>query len=157
MRRDLLCGAIGLVLAAVYYLAAQAIPISLLSDAVGPGGIPKVLGVCLAVLSLALMGSCLVARKVAGAAEPAEAFDVARHARAFGIIGMGFAYVVLAPWLGYLLTLTALLVAAVIYFGGKPSLRLVATAVAGAAFLWVMFAKMLSIPMPVGLWSRLSF
>ena len=115
------------------------------------------LGVCLGLLSLALIGSRLVARKAAVAAAPAEAFDVVRHARAFGIIGMGFAYVVLAPWLGYLLTLTALLVAAVIYFGGKPSLRLAAIAAAGAAFLWVMFAKMLSIPLPVGLWSRLSF
>ena len=156
MTRDLVCGSLGLVLALVYYAAAASVPVSLLSDAVGPGGIPKALAVSLGVLSAALIGSQLAVRRTEGPPDVGdEAGIVGHHLRAFGLVVIGFVYVGIAPLLGYPVAIALLIGVTVVYFGLRPNWRLVAIAASGAVLFWALFAKLLGVPMPLGFWSRL--
>lgn len=151
MPRDFVCGAVGLALAALYYRAADALPTSLLSDAVGTDGVPKALAVALALVSMLVLIRALALRS-AGARDEVTPLE---HLRAFGIVALGAAYAAAAPLLGYLPTIAALIAATAIYFGLRPSARLILIAVLGAAFLWGIFAKILGVAMPAGVWPRL--
>lgn len=148
MRRDLVCAALGLALAAAYYAAADALPRSLLADGVGADGVPKLLAAALAVLSVALG-----ARSWFAGASAATADDpgLLRHLRALGVAALGAAFVALAPVLGYPLALALLVLAATLYYGAAPSLRVVIYAAGAAAALWLIFARGLGVAMPAGL------
>jgi hypothetical protein len=152
MPRDFFCGAVGLALAALYYRAADELPTSLLSDTVGADGVPKALAVALALVSTLVLIRALALRPAAGARDEATPFE---HLRAFGIVALGAAYAAAAPLLGYLPTIAALIAATAIYFGLRPSARLILIAALGAVFLWGIFAKILGVAMPAGAWSSL--
>jgi hypothetical protein len=147
VRRDLVCAAAGLVLAGAYYAAADAIPTSLLADAVGAAGIPKLLAAALALLSLLLGARSLLA---GASAETAGG----PHLRALGVAGLGFVYVMAAPYLGYPLALALLVAAATLYYGARPRPGVFLYAIGCAALLWLVFAKLLGVAMPPGLWWR---
>jgi hypothetical protein len=148
VRRDLVCAALGLALAAAYYAAADALPRSLLADGVGADGVPKLLAVMLAVLSVAIGARSLLARaSAATAGDP----GLLRHLRALGVAALGAAFVALAPALGYPLALGLLLLAAALYYGAVPSPQVVIYAAGAAAILWLIFARGLGVAMPAGL------
>ena len=67
MSRDLALGCITLIVAAVYYIAAAALPQSQLDDAVGPQGLPKSYAIVLAALSLILMAQSMSRRRAEAA------------------------------------------------------------------------------------------
>jgi hypothetical protein len=90
VRRDLVCAVAGLALAGGYYAAADALPTSLLADGVGAHGIPKLLAVALALLSL------LVGARSLFSSPRAVAIDGPRL-RALGVAALGFVYVAAAP------------------------------------------------------------
>jgi putative tricarboxylic transport membrane protein len=149
VRRDLVCAAAGLALAGGYYAAADAIPTSLLADSVGAAGIPKLLAVALALLSVLLGARSLLG----GAATDGDA-TVGRHLRALGVAGLGFVYVAAAPYLGYPLAAAALVAAATLYYGERPRPGVFVYAIGCAALLWLVFAKLLGVAMPPGIWWR---
>jgi len=139
---DLALGAGALALAGAYGAMAAAIPVSLLSDAVGPGGVPLMIAGL-----MAGAGAVLILRTaLVGAGEAKERPD---HLRAAGLLGLMVLYVLAIPLLGYPLAL-GLLAAAVAWFGGArgPSLPFFAAGLAG--FFWVMFVALLGIPFPTG-------
>lgn len=148
MRDDLICAGAMLALAAGYFALADTIPISLLSDAVGADGLPKLLAIALALLAALLAARALIARAPAGVA-------FREHVRPFGIAALGFAYVALAPLLGYVGALALLLAAAAAYFGARAKLTIAATAIGGAIALWLVFARLLGVSMPAGALGRL--
>lgn len=150
--RDLVTGALGLVLAAVYYLAADALPVSLLSDAVGAAGVPKALAIGLGLLSAMLILRAAARLTIRGTGSAADPWP---HLQAFGVVGLGAAYAALAPYLGYPVAIAALIGVTALYFGMRPSPRLVLVALAGAALFWGLFVKILGVAMPEGLWPRL--
>ena len=145
MRRDLACAVSGLALALAAWLAARALPTSLLSDGVGADGVPKLLAGALAAVSL-WIGTRALLRRAGAADEPA-----ARHLRALGVAALGFAYAACAPFLGYPLALALLLGAAALYYGASARPQTALFAVAGAFVLWLVFARMLGVAMPGGL------
>ncbi|MCC7045655.1 MAG: tripartite tricarboxylate transporter TctB family protein [Alphaproteobacteria bacterium] len=154
MGRELVTGLIVLGLAAAYYFAADNIPRSLLSDAVGADGVPKVLAVL-----LGLLGAIQAARGALRTAlvdhGSAEGHGLGQHLRSLGLIGVGVVYLVAAPYLGYLLA-TGLLVFVVAAYAGMPaSPRLGVIAVLGSVVLWLVFAKVLGVAMPGGVLSDL--
>ena len=154
MARDLACAALGWALGIALWIGASRLPRSMLSDEFGADGIPRGLAILMAAVSTLIAVRAFLARRAP--AEPAEHVPLAVHARAFGIIALGFAYVLLAPYLGYLPTAAILIVATAIYYGTRFNLTLALVAVVGALFLWWMFAKMLGISMPAGsLWRML--
>ena len=147
MRRDLVCAAAGLALAGAYYAAADAIPASLLADGVGAAGIPKLLAVALALLSLVLGARSLLVNSQSAAVD-------GPHLRAIGVAGLGLVYVAGAPYLGYPLALALLVASATLYYGASPRPTVAVYAVACAALLWLVFAKVLGVAMPAGIWLR---
>lgn len=159
MSKDLALGSAMLAVAVPYYLIADSIPPSALSDAVGPGGLPKTYAVALAVLSLILMAHALLSRQRVATAQPdgtdTPASQRTAFRRAAGLLFIGAAYVAVVPWLGYILTLTLLIVATAYYQGGTLSRRLAIIALLGAVFLWFLFVIALRIPQPAGLWPEL--
>jgi putative tricarboxylic transport membrane protein len=150
--RDMLCGVIGLALAASYYALADALPVSLLSDEIGADGVPKSLAVGLALCSLLLIGRAALVRGAPSGDGSSSALD---HARSLGIIVLGALYAALAPVIGYVPALALLLAATALYFGAGFSLRLVLVSTLGAGLFWAMFAKMLGVAMPQGSLLRL--
>lgn len=145
---DLACAGAVLALAAGYYLAADSIPTSLLSDGVGADGVPKLLAIVLAGL-----GGVLALRTI-GAGGTARTIELGGHIRPIGLAVLGMVYVALAPLLGYAVTLALLIAAALVYFGAREPVMIALNAVGGATLLWLTFAKLLGIAMPIGSLAR---
>jgi hypothetical protein len=148
-----------LALAVPYYLLADAIPTSLLSDAVGPGGLPKTYALILAGLSLILMAQSVVRQHQAVAralwAAGAVRLERAQLLRAGGMLAIGFFYVLVVPYLGYIPTIALLIAGTTYYQGGAMTRQVGIVAVCGALFFWVLFVLVLRIPQPPGLWPEL--
>jgi putative tricarboxylic transport membrane protein len=148
LSKEAALGLIALALAGIYYAGATQIQASLLADAVGADGVPRVLA-----WGLALVGAALVLRGLARPTRPKdddEALPLRHHLRALALLGMLVAYLLAIPWLGYPMAI-ALLIASVAWFAGaRPGIGLATTAVVGAGFFWLMFTRLLGIPMPAG-------
>ena len=155
LARDLACASLGWALAAALWVGASRLQRSMLSDEFGADGLPRGLALLLlAVSALIALRALWAHRKARGLAAPAvpeaQSQSLREHATAFGIIALGFAYVLAAPYLGYTVTAALLIFATAFHYGARPSATLAAVSAAGALFLWWMFARMLSISMPVG-------
>lgn len=140
---DAALGIGALALAGAYGAMATAIPVSMLSDAVGPGGVPLVVA---GMLGLGGAGLLIKAALVGGG----EAEKQPDHARAVGLLAILVAYVAAVPVLGFPLAI-GILAAAVAYFAGGRGIGIVAFAAALAALFWVSFVKLLGIPFPSGI------
>lgn len=139
-RRELACAALGVALAAAYWAAADALPASFLSDEVGADGVPKALAVLLAALSL-LIGVRALQR-------PGEAPPRRNHLRALGIAAIGFAYVAIVPYAGYLVSVALLAAAAALQYGAPRRADVAVFALGTAALLWAVFRVILAIRLP---------
>jgi len=137
LRRDHVCAALGLALAVAYWLAADAVPVSLLSDNVGAGGVPKGIALILGVLSLSIL--------IKGSAVD---HDGKNHVKALGIAALGFLYVAAAPFIGYFASVAALAGGAALYYGAPRRPGVALFALGTAAVLWLLFGRMLGIALP---------
>jgi len=158
MKRDLVCGMLMLVLAILYYVMAAAIPRSSLADAVGPQGLPIAYAYALGVLSVLLILTSFRGRAVVStiaAAKRTAGSD--RHAalRAAGILLIGVCYVILLPWLGYIVALALLIAATAWYLEQGYRKWMLPVAAVGAVAFWIIFVEILEIPQPAGLWPSL--
>jgi phosphatidylserine synthase len=148
MRRDLVCSAILLCIAALYYLATTGIQVSTLEDEVGPRGLPTVLAALLAMVAI-IIGVRALVSSPAGAGDEAEA--EAHWLRAIGMLAIGALYIPVASVLGYWLALALLILAVPAYERMKPSWRMFAVAAGGATFFWLLFDVVLGVRQPEGL------
>ena len=71
------------------------------------------------------------------------------------MIVIGAVYIVAVPWLGYLVSLAALIAATTYYQGGGMNRRVAIVAVSGALLFWLLFVAILGIPHPAGFWPSL--
>ena len=161
MSRDFFAGCGLLVFSVIYYLTAAAIPESQLSDSVGPSGMPKAYGLALGVLAILLIAQALLARRqaVASAASAAarENAQGELHSalRGAGMLAIGVTYLILLPFLGYILSV-ALLIGATAWYQERARPRwVVPTALIGAGVLWAIFVEVLQIAQPAGFWPSL--
>jgi putative tricarboxylic transport membrane protein len=159
--RDLVFGIATLLVAAVYYGFAVAIPQSDLAEPVGPQGLPRVYALLLAALSLILIARSLRSGESASRKaerqnpEPSESRIPDPGSRLLRVIGMlliGVAYIIVLPWLGYLLSIAALITATIYFQGGVINGRSILVALSGAVCLWLLFIWLLRIQYPAGLW-----
>jgi hypothetical protein len=158
MPKDFYLGIFGLAFAGAYYAVAEAIPRSLLADAVGAHGLPRVYAIVFAGLSLILVARAVLLRlraKPQAAEDGGEAITRTHLMRAAGMLGIGVFYIVALPWIGYIPALAILTAATVHYQGGKVTWRTAGLAVAGAVVLWLVFVIALDIPQPPGLWPEI--
>ena len=157
MDRDLAFGSATLATSAAYYWMAAAIPESQLADAIGPRGLPRTYAVLLAGLSLVLIaksfrGSGLGIRDSND--EPRTPSPESRSPlwRVAGMLAIGIVYIVVAPWLGYLLSIAALILATTYYQGGHVNRQVAVVALSGGIFFWLLFVVMMGIQQPPGWW-----
>jgi len=159
-QRELVLGCATLAIAAGYYLMAMRIPQSDIADVIGAQGLPRTYAALLAGLSITLIVRSMTARRTAVAPE-APAVTVTTRARqnvgwrVFGMLMNGVLYVVVVPWLGYILSIAGLIAATVYYQGGDLNRRAAAVAIGGALFLWLLFVRLLHIAHPAGIWTAL--
>ena len=148
MNRDLVFGSATLAVAVIYYALTSTIPPSGLADPVGPQGLPKMYAIVLAVLSIILIARSL--KQPASDESPNPA-----NLRVVGMLLIGIAYILVIPYLGYLLSV-ALLIATTTYFqGGSLNRRTILVAISGAVLFWTLFIWLLRIQYPAGLWPSL--
>jgi hypothetical protein len=159
LHRDFVCGLLVLALAAAYFFFTTQIQSSQLADDVGPDGLPRVYSFALAALGLALTLRSIPKLKPTtidadGLTKRAREWFQAH--RAAGMLAVGIGYVILAPIIGYILSITLVILSAAVYQGTRPTLRLAGIALLGAIGLWLVFVWLLHIQQPIGLlpWLR---
>ena len=152
MARDLVCSVVLLVVAAGYYYLASGIGTSALADEVGAAGLPTFYALARGSIGL-IMALQAVVKGFLNRVEVAEAVDLGLMLRrAGGVLGIGIGYLLIVSVVGYMIALVIVLAAMQIYFGERASARIALAATVGAGLFWVLFDRLLGIPMP-GIWS----
>jgi hypothetical protein len=167
--RDTWIGLAGIASAALYWSAADAIPISPLDGVVNAGAMPKALA-----WALGALGALLVMRSVAvelmtaaavhRAAGPSEsAVDEdgeptaswREHGRAAGVAVFALAYVLALPVFGYAVSVAVLVAVVSLYGGATLDWRVPAVGAGAAIIYYAVFVLLLGIPLPPGFWPGL--
>ncbi|MEL6264672.1 MAG: tripartite tricarboxylate transporter TctB family protein [Pseudomonadota bacterium] len=159
--RDVWIGLVMLAGAALYWLGADGIPISPLDGEVNAAAMPKALAYVLAALAVLLIVRAISVEIIAARAgatgpvpqpDPEERAEARRrHLRAAGVIAIGVGYLLVLETLGYLISITLLLIVLAAYIGARRDWRLPATAFALAASFKLIFVHLLGIPLPSGI------
>ena len=167
-RRDRLLAAATAVFAASTVAAARGIEDSLLSDAVGAGGVPHGVGLAMGAAAVALFAKSFIGSDPTAAITSANAINAAAPATADDqrllwshkllrtgvLVLILIGYGVLLPLLGYPLTVGLLVGASGWLAGAAPRWPLAVFAAASGALLWLLFDQLLRVRMPVGtLWA----
>lgn len=158
MNRDLVFGLATLAIALVYYALTSTIPASELADPIGPQGLPRVYAFVLAGLSILLIARSLRTRE-RRTSEPANHRTTEpsnhRSLRVLGMLLIGIAYILVIPYLGYVVSVAMLIAVTTYLQGGALNGRTVLVALSGAALFWAVFIWLLRIQYPAGLWPSL--
>jgi hypothetical protein len=145
-----------LALAGLYWLSADQIKVSRLEGIVGAQAVPKGLAVSLAVLSVLLIAQAqLRTRPAAAPAGEAEAGESRANLRAAGMLLIGMGYLVVVGTVGYMPAVVGLVLATALYLGQHLSVRLVLLALGLAVLYYLIFVRLLGIPLPPGIWPGL--
>ena len=160
LTRDFVGGVASIAIGAVYLFFAYQLRARALDDSMGPGGLPRVYGWLLVGLGAVLTIQALFARRLATAGEaPEEKGEWDGQGRkllfAAGLLAIGVGYIFLVETLGYLISVAVLLLVTALHLGAGNKGRVLAVAVLGAIFLWVMFVIVLGVRMPSGLLASL--
>jgi putative tricarboxylic transport membrane protein len=152
--RDRLLAVGTAVFAASYIGAARGIEDSLLSDAVGAGGVPQGVGIAMAIAAVALFCKTFIgAPPATGGDGPADMSAGLVLLRTTGLVLILVGYGLLLPRLGYPLTISLLVLASGWLAGAALRGPLLLCGVAAGPLLWLMFDRALQVRMPVGsLW-----
>jgi len=157
-QRDRLLAVIVAVFAASYVAAARGIEDSLLSDAVGAGGVPQGVGIAMLVAAVALFIKTFMGRDAAASTAQAQAESTGEKAdeetgglwRTAGLVLILIGYGLLLPRLGYPLTVSLLVLASGWLAGAAFKLPLWLCAALTGPLLWGLFDQLLQVRMPVG-------
>ena len=161
-QRDRLLAVIVAVFAASYIGAARGIEDSMLSDAVGAGGVPQGVGIAMLVAAVALFIKTFMGRDAAQSTATAQAESAGEKAdeetgglwRTAGLVLILIGYGLLLPVLGYPLTVSLLVLASGWLAGAAFKLPLWLCAALTGPLLWGLFDQLLQVRMPVGsLWN----
>jgi putative tricarboxylic transport membrane protein len=140
-------GAVMLVAAVLVIVDAARLPET--SEAVGPAAVPLPVGVLLGVVGAALL---VQARVHLRDAVQGTAWQPGARLRVLGMVVAIVAFAVLLPWLGYVVTSTALFTAAALLLGAPRSWRTVAYGWALAAIVFLVFDRLIGLSLPAGPW-----
>ena len=170
--RDVWIGVLFLILTALYWRSASTIPISPLDGVVNAAAMPHALAVamaafCCILILRALAVEWLFVRAARVAAQSGSGAVASRpdtgekdgtlrdHLRAAGMLAIGIVYLLILPYLGYILSMTALVLSASVFIGARAGLYTLAVAVGTAVVFYLLFVLLLDIPMPAGVWPSL--
>ena len=162
--RERLLAALAALIALTVVAIARGIEDSLLSDAVGAGGVPQGVGIAMFLAALALFVKSFLGRPAAAVAPAAaptpQAATTPAHGpgakalRAGGLVLILLGYALLLPWAGYMVSISLLVGAAGWLAGAPPRWTLLLCALLAGPALWLLFHQILQVRMPVGtLWN----
>ena len=155
MTRDTGIGFGLLLLAGLYWLGADQIRVSRLEGIVGAQAVPKGLAACLAILSALLIAQDLWRARRAAAAgrgRDGETGATEAHPRAAGMLLIGMGYLVVVNTIGYVPAVALLLLATARFMGRPWSAELILLGIGGALLYYLLFVRLLGIPLPPGIW-----
>lgn len=159
--REAVGGLAAIILGAAYLHFAGQMRASSLADSFGPKGMPLVYGWLMLGLGVVLLAQSLVLglrlSKADRHAAQSQAWDGQgrKILWAGGLFAMAVIYVLIVQALGYLPSIALLTLAVALYLGAPLSWRPVAIAIGGAIVLWLIFVKLLGVPMPRGILAAL--
>lgn len=160
MNRDIVLALVLLLFSGLYWVGADGIVETRIDSGVGAQALPKGLAYALAGLAILLIVQAVARKSMAGGKpemdEEHANFLKSNHTRAFGVLLIGALYLAVVTYTGYLVGLFLLMGATALYMGRKASLRLAAIMAAGALFYWLLFVKLLGVPLPGGVLAGLS-
>lgn len=156
---DFLLGGICLVAGATYYSVASTIPKSMLSDEIGPGGVPAVVGLAAMVVSVLIMLKALVAwnqerlaAKVASPVATDEAKEAGQsHWLSVILVLVLVSVIVVLPILGYITSIFLLIMASAALAGHDKNLKLIVFSLISSVTLYVIFHFAMGVKLPKGL------
>lgn len=143
---DLWTGLALMVLAGLYCASAGSISDSLLTDAVGADGLPKLLAVAL--------GFCGAMLAVRSQAAMAPTVKLAIRAQAAGLVLVLAAYIAALPVIGYAVAIGILIASVALLAGARSIPALLVTAIVAGAGFQLVFVRLFHIAMPGGLFTR---
>lgn len=154
MTRDTGVGLGLLLLAGLYWLGADQIRVSRLEGIVGAQAVPKGLAISLAILSALLIAQNLWGARRAATVrdEDGEVAGTGAHLRAAGMLLIGIGYLAVVNTVGYVPAVALLMLVTARFMGRPWSPELVLIAVGGALLYHLLFARLLGIPLPSGIW-----
>lgn len=151
-RADLLLGLIGIVSGGLYAYVAAGIPKSMLSDEVGPGGVPFWVGVLVVAVSCLLVLKGLVSARVSDKDPSIDLAEVPGHWKTvIGLLVALVGYVLFVEWLGYLVAVGLLIGTVALLAGHTHSRQLYLFSIGSAVMLYLIFQKIMNIDLPKGL------
>ncbi len=153
-RADLLLGLIGIVSGGLYAYVAAGIPKSMLSDEVGPGGVPFWVGVLVVAVSCLLVLKGLVSARVSDKDPSVDLAEVPGNWKTvIGLLVALVGYVLFVEWLGYLVAVGLLIGTVALLAGHTQSRQLYLFSIGSAVVLYLIFQKIMNIDLPKGLTS----
>ena len=160
--RNSVGGIIVTIIGAIYLYYAMQIRVSALSDTFGPRGMPVIYGWLTVGLGLLLLAQSVLEVVRLDADRRKELFRKEWDGqgemvlRAAGLLVIAIAFLFVFNYLGYAVTLAALIAAVAAYMGARVDLRLFAIAIGGALVMWLIFVVLLDVRMPQGILATLA-
>jgi len=123
-------------------------PLAATRIAYGPGFFPTILGVVITVSGLLM--AILNSVEDADENEDAEIFSWSRFVKPAVVIGAALAYILLSDQLGFLVVAPVILIS-LLMMGRVPLLQSLLIGLIGPVIIYILFAKLLLVPLPLGL------
>jgi putative tricarboxylic transport membrane protein len=139
----------GLLLIAAVLVVVDAVRLPETSAVVGPAVVPLPVGVLLGVVGAGLL---VDARVKLRRAEPGRAWQPRAGLRVLGLVAALVGFALLLPLLGYVVTATALFVAAALLLDAPRDWRVLAWGWALAAVVFLVFDRLIGLTLPTGPW-----
>ena len=149
-KANIITGVVFLALSIFAYMQAQKMVGKIMTDALGPGFWPKVLGLVMGVLSLALIVEGLFGKQAEGEKVPI-AFGTEGFHRVLKLFAVLIVFGAILYFLGIYVGILFMMPLCMWLHGERNKKILVGLAVGSCLFIYLVFGLALRVPLPMGL------
>jgi putative tricarboxylic transport membrane protein len=149
-KANVITGVVFLALSIFAYMQAQKMVGKIMTDALGPGFWPKVLGLMMGVLSLALIVEGLFGKQAEGEKVPI-AFGTEGFHRVLKLFAVLIVFGAILYFLGIYVGILFMMPLCMWLHGERNKKILVGLAVGSCLFIYLVFGLALRVPLPMGL------
>lgn len=149
-KANVMTGVVFLALSVFAYMQAQKMVGKIMTDALGPGFWPKVLGLVMGVLSLALIVEGLFGKQAEGEKAPI-AFGTEGFHRVLKLFAVLIVFGAILYFLGIYVGILFMMPLCMWLHGERNKKILVGLAVGSCLFIYLVFGLALRVPLPMGL------
>ena len=149
-KANVITGVVFLALSVFAYMQAQKMVGKIMTDALGPGFWPKVLGLVMGVLSLALIVEGLFGKQAEGEKAPI-AFGTEGFHRVLKLFAVLIVFGAILYFLGIYVGILFMMPLCMWLHGERNKKILVGLAVGSCLFIYLVFGLALRVPLPMGL------